>query len=326
MNLLRSVAAIAIGTCALVAGLVASPAAAATTLPTYRHVVLVMFENHGYAQVIGSPQAPYLTRLAKQGANFTQSYAIQHPSEPNYLELFSGSNHGVNNDSCPHSFSANNLAHQVIGSGRTFVGYSEGLPAAGSLTCSSGLYARKHAPWTNFTDLSQRAVSKPYSAFPSTFSGLPSHAWVIPNLCHDMHNCSVGTGDAWAKAHLDPYAQWAKTHNSLLIVTFDEDDSSGNNRIATFFVGAHIRKGNYSTHIDHYRVLRTIEGIFRLPALGAAKNRTPITSVFTATSTAAGPAGTGSTPADDLNATVLGSLPSATAIDAPRWSAWMMRR
>jgi hypothetical protein len=92
----------------------------------------------------------------------------------------------------------------------------------------------------------------------------------------------VATGDSWARTHLDRYAQWAKTHNSLLIVTFDEDDSGANNRIATFFVGDHIRKGNYSLHIDHYRVLRTIEGIFRLPALGAARNRTPITNVFTA--------------------------------------------
>jgi acid phosphatase len=42
-----------------------------------------------------------------------------------------------------------------------------------------------------------------------------------------MHDCPVSTGDSWARSHLDAYAQWAKTRNSLLIVTFDEDDSVG---------------------------------------------------------------------------------------------------
>jgi hypothetical protein len=292
MKVFRSVA-IAAATSALIAGLltapaVTTPAVAATTLPRYDHIVLAMFENHARSEVIGSPNTPYLTGLARQGANFTQSYAIQHPSQPNYLELFSGSNHGVNDDSCPHSFGASNLGHQLFGSGRSFAGYSEDLPSSGSGVCISGDYARKHVPWADFTDLDQRAVNKPYSAFPSDFNRLPSQAWVIPNLCHDMHNCSVATGDRWAKAHLDAYAQWAKTHNSLLIVTFDEDDSSSSNRIPTIFVGAHIKPGNYSNHIDHYTVLRTIEGIFRLPALGGAKNRTPITNVFSGSGTASG--------------------------------------
>jgi hypothetical protein len=96
-----------------------------------------------------------------------------------------------------------------------------------------------------------------------------------------MHDCSVATGDTWARTHLDRYAQWAKTHNSLLIVTFDEDDFTATNRIPTIFVGAHITPGTYSRHIDHYTVLRTIEAIYGLPPLGAARNRTAITDVFT---------------------------------------------
>jgi hypothetical protein len=97
---------------------------------------------------------------------------------------------------------------------------------------------------------------------------------------HDVPHCSVSTGDTWASRHLDAYAQWAKTHNSLLIVTWDEDNGTPVNQIATFFVGARITPGNYSERIDHYTVLRTIEAMYGLPALGQAANRSPITDVF----------------------------------------------
>ena len=273
-------------------------ALAASPPPAYHHVVLAIFENKRQGQIIGSSDAPYLTGLAAQGANFTQSFALRHPSQPNYLDLFSGSNQGATDNSCPHTFASGNLAHQLIGSGRTFVGYAENLPSAGSEVCAADgtLYARKHAPWTNFSNLNQTTVSRPYSEFPTDFTRLPTVSFVVPNQCNDMHdgppNCSVSTGDTWAKNHLDAYAQWAKTHDSLLIVTWDEDDSCGGcvNQIATFFVGARIIPGNYSERIDHFTVLHTIETMYGLPALGSAANRSPITDAFAAAPTAPVPA------------------------------------
>lgn len=240
-----------------------------------------MLENHEQSQIIGSANAPYLTSLAAHGANFTNSFGVQHPSQPNYLELFSGSNHGVNDDSCPHTFAANNLGHQLIASRRTFKAYAESLPRAGSAVCTSGNYARKHVPSTDFSDLVQRAVTLPLTSFPIDFNKLPTFSWVTPNLWDDMHNGPVSVGDAWVKKHLNAYAQWAKLHNSLLIVTFDEDDRLGNNKVATIFYGAHIRVGNYAERIDHYRVLRTLEKMYGLSALGNAARRVPITDVFT---------------------------------------------
>ena len=79
----------------------AGAAPAAAGLPRPDHVVVVIEENHGYSQIIGSSSAPYINSLAKQGASFTQSFAVTHPSEPNYLALFSGSTQGVTDDSCP---------------------------------------------------------------------------------------------------------------------------------------------------------------------------------------------------------------------------------
>jgi hypothetical protein len=254
------------------------PRAAAVPRPS--HVVVVIMENHAYGDLIGSPQAPYLNALASTGALFTASYGVGHPSEPNYLALFSGSTHGVTSDQCPTSLHAPNLAAGLISAGLSFAGYSEGLPATGSQVCQHGGYARKHAPWTDFSGL-PRAVNQPFSAFAAGgFARLPTVSFVIPDLCHDMHDCSVGTGDAWLRAHLSAYAAWAQTHDSLLIVTFDEDDGSNANHITTIFTGQQVRPGRYRMSIDHYNVLRTLEQAYGLPFLGQARTHYPITSVW----------------------------------------------
>jgi hypothetical protein len=276
----RTAAAAAVAALAITGAVI--PAHAANGVPTPDHVVIVIFENTSQTSIIGNPSAPYFNQLASTGANFTSSFAIEHPSQPNYLDLFSGGNQGVTNDSCPHTFSATNQAAQLIAAGKTFTGYSENLPSAGSTACTSGRYARKHNPWVNFTNVPASA-NQPLTAFPTDFTTLPTLSWVVPNLCNDMHDCSVATGDKWLKSHLDAYAQWAKTHNSLLITTFDEDDFSSNNRIATIFTGQQVKPGAYSNRVDHFSVLRTIEDMYGLPYAGKAAQATSITNVWNST-------------------------------------------
>jgi phosphatidylinositol-3-phosphatase len=260
-----------------------SGSAATAAVPRFDHVILIMMENRGYNSIIGSSRAPYLNSLAKQYALFTKSFALTHPSQPNYIALLSGSTQGVKDDSCPHTFAADNIAHQLAASGRSFVGYSESLPKVGYTGCTNGAYARKHSPWVNFSDIPTSA-NQPYSSFPKDFSKLPTVAWVTPNLQDDMHDGSIQQGDAWLKKNIDGYVQWAKTHNSLLIITWDEDeDDGGNNAIPTIFAGAHVKSGQYPEKINHYSVLRTLEDAYGLPALGAAAKATAITGVWTAT-------------------------------------------
>jgi acid phosphatase len=248
------------------------PAAqAVTSVPVFDHIVLVMFENHAYSQVNGSSSAPYFNSLAGQGAKFTQSYGVTHPSEPNYLAIFSGKTQGLTDDSCPHSYSGNNLGNQLISAGRTFKGYSESMPSDGYTGCSSGQYRRKHNGWVNFTNVPSTS-NLMYGDFPGpgNYASLPTVSFVSPNMCNDMHDCSVSTGDTWLKNNLDAYAQWAKTHNSLLIVTFDEDNGSSSNHIFTTFVGAHTQVGSFSGQINHYNVLSTIESAYGLSQLNSA--------------------------------------------------------
>jgi hypothetical protein len=170
----------------------------------------------------------------------------------------------------------------------SFGGYSEDLPAVGSTVCTSGNYARKHNPWVNFNTAPNAvppSANKPFAgnwpATPTGFAELPTVSIVVPNLVNDMHDGSISQGDAWFWNNLSGYYQWAKTHNSLLILTFDEDDSSASNQIFTLFVGPMVKPGLYTDRIDHFNVLRTIEDMYGLGHAGAAATATPITVAWT---------------------------------------------
>jgi hypothetical protein len=241
--------------------------------------MVVVLENKDAADVLGSGAAPFLDRLAATGATFSDAHAETHPSQPNYLALFSGSTQRVTDDSCLGSLDAPSLGGQLIAAGRSFAGYSEGLPAPGFTGCTQGDYARKHNPWVDFRDVPATA-NLPLSQMPSDYTRLPTVAFVIPNLCSDMHDCDVTTGDRWLQQHMTDYLAWAHTHRSLLIVTFDEADADPGNHIATTVDGAGVRPGTYPERIDHYRLLRTIEDMYHLSPLGRAGSATPITSIW----------------------------------------------
>lgn len=248
-------------------------------IPRPDHVVVVVMENHSYADILGNPDAGYINALAQRGALFAESFAVAHPSQPNYLALFSGSTQGVSGDECPQTFSTTNLASDLARAGATFAGYSEGLPHVGDQVCESGAYARKHAPWTNFSTVPAE-VGRPFSDFPTSFSALPTVAFVIPDLTHDMHDGSIAEGDAWLRQHLADYASWAPAHNSLLILTFDEDDHSQHNRIFTLIVGAHVVTGRYHERLDHYRLFRTLQALHGLAPSPSAGPSGPVTDVW----------------------------------------------
>jgi hypothetical protein len=223
-------------------------------------VIVLIMENRDYARIIGNRQAPYINgTLVPQAALLTDSHAITHPSQPNYLALFSGSTQGITDDSCPHAFSTENLGAEVIAAGKTFDGYSESMPKDGYSGCTSGLYARKHNPWVNFTNVpaSSNLIWYDLPNAPSSVS------IIVPDLCNDMHDCSTRTGDNWLKANLPAILMYDASHDGLLILTWDEADPdiNGSNRIATLLFGPMIVPGTYAQNVDHYNVLHTIEHI-----------------------------------------------------------------
>ena len=257
----------------------------AAAVPTPAHVVIVVEENRSQTNIMGNKSAPFINQLAANGAMMTQSFAEVHPSEPNYYALFAGSTLGVKENVCPvNGGNTPNLGSELLTAGYTFVGFAESLPAVGSPACSAGKYARKHVPWASFTNI-PGSHSLPFSAFPApgnpqNYATLPTVALVIPNLDDDMHDGSIAQGDAWLYQNLSQYASWAKANNSLLILTWDEDDNTPRNQIPTVFYGANVRPGAYSEPMSHYNVLSTLEEMYGLPKLGYATRAPAITDIW----------------------------------------------
>jgi len=288
---------IAAGCVAVALGLGPGHAQATGGVPRFDHVVIVIEENHAYTQIIGVPSAPFINSLVVGGALMTQSHALTHPSQPNYVAFLSGSTQGVTTDALyPHSqFTAPNLASKLPAAGFTFSGYSETLPSVGfdgtSAGTSPATYQRKHNPWVNWQDASiplpankvPPAINLPYAGhFPvaTAYDTLPTLCIVVPNQLDDMHDGTVAQGDAWLQANLGPYAAWCGSHNSLLVVTFDEDDGSAGNHIVTIFYGAYVLPGQYSQAINHYNVLRTLEDMYGLGHSAGSVTAAPITSIW----------------------------------------------
>jgi acid phosphatase len=258
------------------------PRLTASAVPTPKHVVIVIEENHSYSDIIGSSsQSAYFNQLAGEGASFTSSFAITHPSEPNYMALFGGSTDGLTSDACPVTSSAANLGSELLAAGDTFKGYSEGLPSTGSTVCTSGKYARKHSPWINYSNV-PASDSVPFSSFPSSgsYASLPTLSFVIPNLDDDMHDGTISQANTWLQNNLSAYATWAQSNDSLLIVTWDEDDYTENNQIPTIIVGQGVKAGKYSENINHYSLLATLEKMYGLTPVGASASATPITDIW----------------------------------------------
>lgn len=257
--------------------LLANSAYAAETLPRPHHVVIVVEENKSFSQIIGNHDAPYLNALAQRGMLFTQSYGVTHPSQPNYLALFSGSTQGISSNVCPLELKTSNLGSALLSQGLSFTSYAESMPEDHSV-CMYAAYMRKHNPVSNWKALA--AFNQPFTAFPQDFSKLPTVALVVPDQLNDMHDGSIARGDAWLAQNIERYAQWALTHNSLLIVTWDEDDGSEGNRVATLLVGERVKSGKSAQRINHYTVLRMLSEMYGLPILNESNKEKSITDVW----------------------------------------------
>lgn len=265
--------------CVVAALAVAAGSAGATSTASisrsgsgYSHVVVVIEENYGGPAIIGGGQAPYLKSLAAQGEYFPNYRGVSHPSEPNYMALFSGSTqHTDGSDNCIKT-SARSIIGEAGAAGISAKGYIEGLSSGSGYAC-------RHDPFSQFADA--RKAETDFSKFPASYAALPKLSFVVPNLTDDMHDNGIGPGDRWARTHLSGYAQWCKAHNSLLIVISDENDGDpnyssnqpgeGGNSALAMVVGARIPAGKVATgKFDHYSMLRTLEDIFGVGHLGAS--------------------------------------------------------
>ncbi len=260
---------------------------APTPVPTFPattgdHVFVIVMENRSYDQVWNVASGPYITSLGNAGGLASNYFAITHPSLPNYLDLFGGSSYGITNDCSPStscSVSAPNLADNLDAAGLSWKGYFESMPSTCGMA-NSGQYAVRHNPFVYFDDIRLDparcdAHVVPYARLAGDLasnSTTPNFVWISPNVCNDMHDCSVATGNGWLGSNVPPIlaSPACTVDRCLLIVMFDEDDGSQNNQVLTIFAGSAAQAGVVSTtRHDHFDVLRTIEDFFGLPTLTA---------------------------------------------------------
>ncbi|WP_405682353.1 alkaline phosphatase family protein [Streptomyces sp. NBC_01238] len=259
-----------------------------TAVPKPDHVVMVMMENKGYDDILRNPstkpadQVPYIKSLEAQGASFTNSYGITHPSLPNYYALLSASDIVTTNDyPAPSSVDTDNLPNQLVTHGYSFADYAnQGLPTQ--------WLRYKTTPGTadHLNPMDKRQEEFPTT--PDGFAKLPTVSFYVGNGQQSMHDGTLAQGDAFVKNTFDSYIQWAKTHNSLFVLTWDEDDFTPANHIPTIMVGPMARAGEYDQKINHYNVLRTLLDMYGLDHINhtADADISTITDVWDTSKTA----------------------------------------
>ena len=276
----------------------APPPPPAPVVPSFSHVFVIVMENHEYGSIIGSAAAPYINSLASTYALATNYFGASHPSLPNYLALTAGSTFGITSDCTTCYVSATNIADQVEASGRSWKAYMEDMPSPCFTGASAGNYAMKHDPFMYYNDIRTNAARcaghvVPFSQFGADMNSgqVPNFTWITPNMCNDMHDCAVSTGDGWLRSVVPTITGSAAFRNGgVLFITWDEGSSSAGccgdawgGRVATLVISPRsIRGFRSSVAENHYGLLRTIEDGFHLAHLGAAgsSSSTPLREYF----------------------------------------------
>jgi phosphatidylinositol-3-phosphatase len=256
-----------------------SPCVGARALSTYSHVVWVIFENHSYSSIIGSSSARYFNQLANVCGLATNYNAISHPSLPNYISLTSGSTQGITDDGDPsrHPLNVPSIFSQLPGGGSRSL--EESMPGNCRLS-GSGDYVPRHNPEVYYTNVSSDCGS--YDVPLGSSADISARfTFVTPNLCNDMHDCSVSTGDTWLSHFLPPLLSSAAygAGKTAIFITFDE--GSGSNQVATIVVAPQVSPGARSaTAFTHYSLLRTTEEMLGLGLLGNAGSAASMRAAF----------------------------------------------
>src|ERR1700730_14646507 len=218
----------------------------------FGHVFIVVEENANYSDIIANPSMPYLNGLANQYGLATNYFANAHPSSPNYFELSTGQTLAplsLTDAVTPHNFpvDANNVVRNLLAAGKTWKSYAEDLPWAGYTGHHTARYAVRHNPLAYFTDVQNDANQVqnlvPFSELATDLNttNLPNYSFIVPNLCNDAHDCSLGAADTWLQLNIDRRIHSRQFQiEGLLVIVFDEantlDLTSGGAHVAAVVV------------------------------------------------------------------------------------------
>jgi hypothetical protein len=290
---MRAAAAMAVawtGVGALAAGaVVASGGSAAVASTGSPHVMVVMMENKNYSDVIGQSDQPYTNGLAQQYGLATQSYAVNHPSLPNYIDMISGQDPSSATDDGPpssHTYNFTTIAGQLHAVGVSEKAYAENLP--GDPTNDSYPYAVRHFPWEYIPGTVMPMADASSMVSDLNSASPPAFVWYTPNLINDEHDGSVQQGDSFLSSFI-PRVQSTAWYQSggQIIVTWDEsnnDNTNGGGRVPTIVVSAALKASpqHSGTTVNTTGILNSIEDAYGVGHL--ASGRGTIDSLLSASS------------------------------------------
>lgn len=256
----------------------------------YDHVIWVWMENKNTSAVFDSKQAPFLGEIGSECGRATKYVdGGVHPSLPNYIAATSGGSQGIADDNGPskHALTVDNIFRQVRAVGKTSRSYNEAMPVACALT-SSGRYAVKHNPAAYYVGGDDRVACQRddvgFDQFAVDLAGntLAAFSFVTPNLCSDMHDCSVATGDAWLRTFVSTIIDDAsyRTGTTVVFIVFDESEGAGT--MPFFAVGPSVTPGTEVTAtLNHGSLLAFTEDALGISAhLGAAASAPSLAAAF----------------------------------------------
>src|SRR3984893_6849328 len=266
----------------------------------FGHVFIVVEENANYSDVIANPAMPYFNSLASQYGLAANYFANAHPSSPNYFELTTGQIFApltLTDAVTPHNFpvDADNVARALLAARKSWKSYAEDIPSVGYTGGDSGRYTVRRNPLAYFTDVQNDAKQMqnlvPFAQLVADLNtpNLPNYSFIVPNACHDAHDCSLSTADAWLQTNIAPLIQSPQFQiDGLLIIVFDEANSldltSGGGHVAAVVVSPLAKRAYKSVAFyQHQSVLRLMLeglGVTKLP--GDAANAPAMWEFFNA--------------------------------------------
>ncbi len=273
------------GTSSAGARLTAATRSARATTPVSK-LVVIMVENHSLRQMRSG--MPWTFHQAKRFGYATDYRAIRHPSLPNYLAIAGGSTFGVTDDRPPadHPVRGKSVFGQALAAGRTAKVYAEGMPGRCSTADGGRRYAVRHNPWTYFVD--ERGACRHHDRPMSSLShdaaagDLPDAGMVVPNTCHDAHDCGLGAADRWMKhtvRTLKSGPDWAQGRLAI-VVTADEDDRHSGNRVLTVVLHPGVRHTVVRDRLTHYSLTRLYDEVLGTSNLRKARHASSMATAF----------------------------------------------
>ena len=259
------------------------PCAGTAKPSSWNHIVVLIFENKKYNEVLTSGSSPYLANLAKKCGTYLDwkdadykangQYEKGYSSKPNYATLTSGlppSKHKITDNDYVDTTTADNIfnkLNQIGKSAKTYIS-TKNTPNCSNSSDQKGAY---HDPMRYYTNLGGQSSSKttycnmhnfPISSFMNDVNGgtLPAFSIIIPSNDENTHDNSIPTGDAWAQNFLSPLFDSTAYKNGDVAVFFLWDEDTP---IPTVFAAPSImpgskpilKSGGYP--ISHYSALRT---------------------------------------------------------------------